>query len=148
MNDFLKTYVMVTLALAGGTAFAAQPAAAQPPRAAVEVDAWMARRAELMVQMRGLEGELDRAWFDPTNTSPAIEAFRAKLRELEEALAKTRENLKKQVLELPANREKQAKADAVKTEINALTDKINVYLQEHGQAGEMHKVQKRTASRP
>lgn len=143
MTRNLKKTICGAVAMLGALTLGAAPATT--PDAASEL---MVRRADLMIQARELDDDLGRSWFDSSCTSPEIEKLRTQLRVLEAELVKTREALKAKVLELPANREKQAKADAAKAEINALTEKINVYLKQNGMPGNLKGARKQPPAAP
>ncbi len=89
-----------------------------------QLNDWMAERAERMIAVRRLEGELAQAVNDTANTSPEIEALRKRCQELQNELSRAQGDLQKKVLALPALQEKRTKLEQERQNINEISNKV------------------------
>ena len=89
-----------------------------------QLNAWMAERAERMIAVHRLEGELAQAVNDTANTSPEIEALRKRCQDLQNELSRAQADLQKKVLALPALQEKRAKLEQERQSINEISNKV------------------------
>lgn len=90
-----------------------------------QVNAWMAERAEKMIDTNKLESELSQAWADTRYSNPSIDALRARFRQLQDELSNTMIELKKKVQEVPEVQDKQKKLDAIKARVSELSQKVD-----------------------
>jgi len=84
----------------------------------------MAERAERMIAVHRLEGELTQAVNDTANTSPEIEALRKRCQDLQNELSRAQADLQKKVLALPALQEKRTKLEQERQSINEISNKV------------------------
>lgn len=89
-----------------------------------QVGEWMEQRAATLVEAHTVERAVSGAWADPANTTPQMEALRARFRELQDELLKIQRELQKQAQELPAVQEKIRQADELKKKEQELAKKI------------------------
>jgi len=89
-----------------------------------QLNAWMAERAERMIAVHRLEGELTQAVNDTANTSPEIEALRKRCQDLQNELSRAQADLQKKVLALPALQEKRTKLEQERQSINEISNKV------------------------
>ena len=89
-----------------------------------QLNDWMAERAERMIAVHRLEGELAQAVNDTANTSPEIEALRKRCQDLQNELSRAQADLQKKVLALPALQEKRAKLEQERQSINEISNKV------------------------
>ena len=89
-----------------------------------QLNAWMAERAERMIAVHRLEGELTQAGNDTANTSPEIEALRKRCQDLQNELSRAQADLQKKVLALPALQEKRTKLEQERQSINEISNKV------------------------
>ncbi|HQA38444.1 MAG TPA: hypothetical protein PLU38_08750 [Kiritimatiellia bacterium] len=89
-----------------------------------QLNDWMAERAERMIAVHRLEGELAQAVNDTANTSPEIEALRKRCQELQNELSRAQADLQKKVLALPALQEKRTKLEQERQSINEISNKV------------------------
>lgn len=60
-----------------------------------QLNAWMAERAERVINAHRMEGELTRAVNDTSHTSPEIEVLRKRSQDLQDELSRVRTDLQK-----------------------------------------------------
>ncbi len=89
-----------------------------------QLNDWMAERAERMIAVHRLEGELAQAVNDTANTSAEIEALRKRCQELQNELSRAQADLQKKVLALPALQEKRTKLEQERQSINEISNKV------------------------
>ncbi|MDD2459691.1 MAG: hypothetical protein PHN34_04690 [Kiritimatiellae bacterium] len=89
-----------------------------------QLNDWMAERAERMIAVHRLEGELAQAVNDTANTSPEIEALRKRCQELQNELSRAQADLQKKVLALPALQEKRTKLGQERQSIKEISNKV------------------------
>lgn len=77
-----------------------------------QINVWMEKRAEMMIEVHRLEHEVGSAWQNSSYTSAEVEALRKHYRGLQDELLRTQRAIQDKVLELPAL---QAKTNALAT---------------------------------
>lgn len=107
-----------------GAAAVAQDFARLSDAEAKQVNAWMADRAQTMIQTHKLENELQKAWADERYTSSEIEKLRARYRELQHEMSVVQLELQKKVQEVPAVQEKARQLDETKKKEQELSQRI------------------------
>lgn len=95
------------------------------PQTPEQVNAMMSRRAELVMQKKNIEIELAQAWLDAAQTSDEVAAARKKYRDLQKELECAKQEIKKAVLALPANQEKQRTMQTIAQELDAINKKVD-----------------------
>ena len=89
-----------------------------------QVNDWMAERAKTMIDAHKLESVIDQAWADTKYSTPEVDTLRKRYRELQQELARTQEELRKKVREVPEIQEKQRQLDEAKKDIQKLSKRV------------------------
>ena len=89
-----------------------------------QVNEWMAQRAETLVEAHRVDSDVREAWANPAYSSPEVEALRARYRELQQALVKTQDEIRKKVEEVPAVQAKVRQLQEAREKERALAKKI------------------------
>ncbi len=89
-----------------------------------QLNAWMAERAERVINAHQMEGELTHAVNDTAHTSPEIEVLRKRSQDLQDELSRVRTDLQKKVMALPALQEKKSALEQERKRINELSGKV------------------------
>jgi hypothetical protein len=107
----------------------AKPAADQPVAAKENLNDLLALRARLMIEANKLDSEIRKSINDKNLTSPAIEALRKKVEDLQREIIKTYTQIREEVEKLPEIKEKRTAIAQKEKQIEELTKKIDANVQ-------------------
>jgi len=99
-----------------------------PPEAEENLNALMALRAKTMLEAHQLQVEIRQFWADPASTSPEIEALKKKIVEFQEAIARTQDEIKAKIEELPRVQPIVKRKDEANKKVEELNKKIEEKL--------------------
>lgn len=89
-----------------------------------QLNEWMAKRAELMIEANKVEREVGSAWQNSSYTSAEVEALRKQYRGLQDDLLRTQRAIQDKVLELPALQSKTNTLATMRASAKELSKKI------------------------
>jgi predicted nucleic acid-binding Zn-ribbon protein len=107
----------------------AKEAAGQPAATKESLNDLLALRARLMIEANKLDSEIRKAINDKNLTSPAIEALRKKVEDLQREIIKTYTQIREEVEKLPEIKEKRTAIAQKEKQIEELTKKIDANVQ-------------------
>ena len=106
-----------------------KPASDQPVVAKENLNDLLALRARLMIEANKLDSEIRKSINDKNLTSPAIEALRKKVEDLQREIIKTYTQIREEVEKLPEIKEKRTAIAQKEKQIEELTKKIDANVQ-------------------
>jgi len=118
-------FVFLCLALAAAGRATAQDLSKLSEADRKQVNAWMAERSQTMISAHKLDVEIREAWVNDAYSSPELNALRARYRELQSELNRTREKLSEKVQELPAVQEKKRQLGELKKKEQELAKRVD-----------------------
>jgi len=107
----------------------APAAPAQPVVAKENLNDLLALRARLMIEANKLDSEIRKSINDKNLTSPAIEALRKKVEDLQREIITTYTQIREEVEKLPEIKEKRTAIAQKEKQIEELTKKIDANVQ-------------------
>ena len=118
-------FVFLCLAVAAAGRATAQDLSKLSEADRKQVNAWMAERSQAMISAHKLDVEIREAWVNDAYASPELDALRARYRELQTELNRTREKLSEKVQELPAVQEKKRQLRELKKKEQELAKRVD-----------------------
>ncbi len=89
-----------------------------------QVNAWLSKRAESVLEARRAEEELQRAWADESYRSSEVDALRARYRATQQELNRLQREIQRQAEATPAGQAKKRKIEELRSGVAELDKKI------------------------